>query len=78
MLRSDDGLVTCPICSARVKLEMINTHMDNGCRDLPSASSCGNINVYGKKSKKSSTDVKGQWSKIMSAPATSKGKEKEM
>jgi len=50
--------------------------MDNGCQDRPSMSVGGNINGFGNRSKKSNTDVKGQWSKIMKAPT--KGKEKEM
>ncbi|KAK3324746.1 hypothetical protein B0T19DRAFT_373578 [Cercophora scortea] len=28
---SDDGLVECPICSARIKMEHINTHIDSSC-----------------------------------------------
>jgi hypothetical protein len=68
-LVTDEGepneLVTCPICSARIRLEIINIHIDNSCQD-PIIS----IDHYGKgKKTKSSTDVKGQWSKIMGGGA---------
>jgi hypothetical protein len=68
-LVTDEGepkeLVTCPICSARIRLEIINIHIDNSCQD-PMIS----IDHYGKgKKTKSSMDVKGQWSKIMGGGA---------
>ncbi|KIM87497.1 hypothetical protein PILCRDRAFT_815020 [Piloderma croceum F 1598] len=76
-----DGLVSCPLCSVRVKLETINTHIDSGCRLNPLVPDGNGDN---KEKKRSSLDVKGQWSKIMGgarsaklkAKATAKGKGK--
>ena len=85
VLRVDSvGLVECPLCFSRVKLEAINTHIDNGCRLEPLLPN----GIGSRKTKfKSNADVKGQWSKIMSGvgggnggsmktKAKAKGKEK--
>ena len=69
---SSDGFVSCPLCSRRVKLETINVHIDNGCRLNPLVP---NGNEDGKE-KKSSVDVKGQWSKIMGGGGSAKTKAK--
>ncbi|KAG6821052.1 hypothetical protein H0H93_007211 [Arthromyces matolae] len=57
--KSDD-LVDCPLCNKRVAFKSINSHMDNGCKDLPSLSA------------RSAT---ADWQKLMSRPSKGKQKD---
>lgn len=35
--RSKEGLVACPICGVQVQMDLINSHIDKGCRSVSSA-----------------------------------------
>lgn len=60
----DDDLVRCPMCRAKVRYKRLNTHMDNNCKELPSADSTSRTwskimtrtpqNLKGKNKKKTS------------------------
>ena len=65
---SDETLVECPVCQRRVRLDIINAHIDNGCQST--SSEVGSSNE--RRSKKS------EWSKILGgARKDDKGKGKQ-
>lgn len=69
-LSSGIGVVTCPICNARVKETTINAHIDNNCKDPPRPSIVDRMG----KQKLSSSSAVSQWSKIMGGPGSVKKK----
>jgi hypothetical protein len=70
---SDDELVTCPMCDKSVRMDLINSHMDNNCASLKP------LELTPKKLRpESKVKQKAAWSKLMAGAHSSKGKDKDV